>query len=140
MQNDTFVIDASVAVKWFHQEPDTPQAEALEGRIANGEIRAIVPPLLFYEVANALTFKAGSQLKEVIAAHHVLVSLPFQVTEVLYTTLEDAILIARSHHLSVYDAIYIALAIASDAPLVTADKRLAEAVGAPVVLLLSDIS
>jgi predicted nucleic acid-binding protein len=140
MENDTFVIDASVAVKWFHQEPDTRQAEILEERIAGGDIRAIVPPLLFYEVANALTLKAGSHLEEIIAAHHILVSLPFHVTEVLYTILEDAILIARRHRLSVYDAIYVALAIASHASLVTADKKLAEAVGAPVVLLLSDIS
>lgn len=44
--------------------------------------------------------------------------------------------IAHQNHLSVYDAIYVALAILSGATLVTADEKLAETIGSPAVQLL----
>ena len=69
------VLDASVVIKWFHEEAGTDKAEIIQEQIACGEIRAIVPPLLFYEVANVLTLKAGSSIEEVVAAHHVLENL-----------------------------------------------------------------
>lgn len=137
MPANLIVVDASVVVKWFHEEEDTKEAEKLQEQIARGEIRAIVPPLSFYEVANVLTLKAGSAVEEIIAAHHVLENLPFQVVEVIHTVLEEAIRIAHQHHLSVYDAVYVALAILSGATLITADKRLVETIGSPTVQLLS---
>lgn len=138
MENNLIVLDASVVVKWFHEEPDSREAELLQESIAKGELRVVVPPLLFYEVANALTFKAGSAVEQVLAAHKILTSLPFQVVEVIYTILEDAIRIADHHHISVYDAIYVALAISVEASLVTADEKLAKLVGTPTIQLLSE--
>lgn len=138
MQNNAIVLDASVAIKWFHEESDTVDAEAVQEWVANGEVRALVPPLLFYEVANALTFKASSRVEEIIAAHRLLEQMPFQVVEVAHAILEDAIRVAHQHRISVYDAIYIALALFSGARLVTADKKLVGAVKSPVVSLLSD--
>ncbi len=132
------VVDASVAIKWFHEEKDTSQASLLQEQIARGEVRAIVPPLLFYEVANVLTVKAGSETEKVVSACKVLENLPFQVVEVIHTILEEAIRIAHQHHLSVYDAIYVALAILSEATLVTADEKLAQIIGSPTIQLLSD--
>ncbi len=41
--------------------------------------------------------------------------------------LESAWVIARDHGLTVYDSLYLALAVAQQAPLVTADRRLFEA-------------
>lgn len=140
MPSNLVVIDASVAVKWFHEEPDTPQAEALEKRIARGEIRALAPSLLFYEVANALVFKAGSELTEIIAAYNILTGLPFQIVEVVHTLLEDAIRIAHHHRISVYDAIYVALALFSGAVLVTADKKLVDAMHSSTVQHLSEFA
>ena len=136
MPANLIVLDASVVVKWFHEEADTKQAEKLQGQIARGEIVAIVPLLLFYEVANVLTLKAGSEIEEVIAAHHVLENLPFQVVEAIDTVLEEAIRLAYQHRLSVYDAIYLALAILSGATLITADEKLAGTIGSPTVRLL----
>lgn len=136
MPADLIVVDASVAVKWFHEEEDTDIAEKLQEQIARGEIRAIVPPLLFYEVANVLTLKAGSEIEQIVEAHKVLENLPFQVVEVIHTVLEEAIRIAHQNHLSVYDSIYVALAILSGATLITADRKLAETFNSPIVQLL----
>ena len=138
MPANLIVLDASVAIKWFHEESNTDKAERLQDQIARGEIRAIVPPLFFYEVANVLTIKSDSDIEQVIAAHNILESLPFQIIEVVHTILEEAIHIAHEHHLSVYDAIYIALAMLSDATLITADEKLADRIGSPAVQLLSD--
>lgn len=140
MRHDEIVLDASIAVKWFHEEDDTLQAEQLEERIARGEIRAVVPPLFFYEVANALTLKAGFDIQDVVEALRVLDALPLQVVDIPQTLLEDAVLIAREYHLSVYDAIYVALAIATDAPLVTTDRKLAAQMSVPIVTLLGDVA
>lgn len=51
--------------------------------------------------------------------------------------LEDSVRIAREYHISLYDAVYVALAISFEAPLITADKKLAQLVGLPTVQLLS---
>jgi predicted nucleic acid-binding protein len=140
MPGDTIIVDASIAVKWFHEEEDSPSAERLQERIASGEVRAIVPPLLFYEVANVLTLKAGSEVEGIIAAHRVLLHLPFQVMEVVHTVFEDAVRIAHHYRLSVYDAIYVALAIETGSKLVTADRALRDKVDLPIVVSLEEFS
>ena len=138
MPANLIVLDASVVIEWFHEEKDTDRAIILQEQIAQGEVRTLVPPLLFYEVANVLTMKSGSEIEEVINAHQILENLPFQVVEVIHTVLEEAVRIAHQNHISVYDAIYVALAILSDATLVTADEKLAKVIGSPAVQLLSD--
>lgn len=137
MQNNLIVLDASVAVKWFHEEPDTADAEMIQRHIIGGEVRALVPPLLFYEVVNALVFKAGAEVDGIIAAKRVLEQMPFQIVNT-ESMLEDAIRIAHQYHISVYDAIYAALAAFSGALLVTADKKLTNALASPHACLLSD--
>jgi predicted nucleic acid-binding protein len=49
-------------------------------------------------------------------------------------TMEAAIAVALERRLAVYDAAYVVLAEALDAPLVTADRRLAEATEQAVLL------
>lgn len=132
------VLDASVVIKWFHEERDTDRAEKLQEQISKGEVRALVPPLLFYEVANVLTMKAGSEIEQIINAYRILENLPFQVVEVIRTVMEEAVRIAYQNRISVYDAIYVALAILSDATLITADERLANTIGSPTIKLLSE--
>ena len=137
MPSNLIIIDASIAVKWFHEEVDSKQAEALQERIVKGEVRAMVPPLFFYEVANALMFKARSEAEQVSLAHQVLRSMPLQVVEVIYTIFPDAIHIARKYKLSVYDSVYVALAVSTGVPLITADQNLFRVIGAPIAALLS---
>lgn len=138
MQNNLLVLDASIAIKWFHGEPDSEAAERIRDRIVNRELRIVVPSLFFYEVANALTCKAGSEVNAILEAHKVLTGLPLQIVEVINSVLADAIQVAHRHHLSIYDAIYVALAMSIDGILLTADEKLARLVGTPTVQLLKD--
>jgi predicted nucleic acid-binding protein len=48
------VIDASVAVKWFVVEPDSPSAHQLLEAHAWGSTTLVAPDLIVYEVANVL--------------------------------------------------------------------------------------
>jgi predicted nucleic acid-binding protein len=81
------------------------------------------------EVANAILtlHRAGyislADAREVVA---VAVGIPVR-TSALDTLIEPAWEVARERHVSVYDACYIMLAETLDAPLVTADRRLAGA-------------
>lgn len=54
--NDRLVIDASVAIKWLHEEDKTNQALNILDKINHTAITATVPDLIIYEVSNALIY------------------------------------------------------------------------------------
>jgi predicted nucleic acid-binding protein len=130
-----FVIDASVAAKWFLPaagETLTDEALQLLRRYTNGEIRLIVPDLFWAEFANIL-WKAVRQGRWTKGAADAAIAamkdrnLPTAPT---LTLLEEAFTIATTFDRTVYDSLYVALAISSKAQLVTADERLARALAA----------
>ena len=131
----TLVIDASVGAKWFlssKAEPHTEIAAALLKRYAAGELRFVVPDLYWAELGN-IFWKAmllgrwqRSKAEEAIRLARGR-SFPTVSSQLL---LEDAFRISTSFDRSVYDGIYVALAVASNATLVTADERLANALAA----------
>lgn len=138
MRNDLVVLDASIVVKWFHEESDTPLAQSFQERMLAGEIRVSVPPLLFYEVANVLTLKAPSEINAVEEALSSLQTMPFQVVEVMPGILIDGVRLAHQFRISVYDALYVALALFLKGVVITADKKLKEKVNLPCIRLLSE--
>jgi predicted nucleic acid-binding protein len=131
----TFVIDASVAVKWFlpsSQEQYSENAFALLKRYVAGQVRFVVPDLFWAEFGN-ICWKAVRQGRWSQKDAHTAISgtkrrnFPTVSTLVL---LEDAIAIATAFDRSVYDSLYIALALTMKSEFVTADERLANAVAA----------
>ncbi|MEK7407080.1 MAG: type II toxin-antitoxin system VapC family toxin [Acidobacteriota bacterium] len=128
-----YVLDASVAVKWYlisSSEPLLAEADSVLKAYLSGEAELIVPELFFAEFANVF-WKAERQgrcdsrtstraLRSILA--HRLESAP------IVPLLAEAARIARSYSCSVYDAIYLALAIERNATLITADRRLVAAV------------
>ncbi len=138
----TCVLDASVAAKWFLPatgEPLAQEALQLLGRYARGEMRFLVPDLFWPEFANIL-WKAARQgrcsEKTALAALASLKTLELP-TVAARSLAEDALRMAVTFDRTVYDCVYVALAVKSNAPLVTADERLAAALAAhfPVKLL-----
>lgn len=138
----TCVIDASVAAKWLLPSAGEPLAEeALEllRDYVEGRLRMIVPDLFWAELGNIL-WKAV-RLRRIpdstaTKALQVMVgrNLPTVSSRVL---LDDAFAIARTFDRTLYDALYLALAVQSKCPCITADERLARALAAhlPVKLL-----
>ena len=124
-----FVLDASVAVAWLLDDEGEALADAALGQLET-EV-GLVPQFWHLEVRNALL---GAERRRRIRAHEVderlrtLAELPVRTdTEPRIGT---AFVLARTHRLSMYDAMYLELAQRSDAPLATLDEALARAAGA----------
>ncbi len=118
----SFVIDASVALKWFVVETLSEAAEEL--LFSSADLHA--PDLLAVEVTNAAWKKVlrreigQSQAKLMAVAIH-------RGGPTLYPSelfIERALEIAFALAHPVYDCLYLACAESLEAPLVTADARL----------------
>ena len=118
-----FVAQEPNAVGWIH-------------RVAAREILPAWPAHLYVEVAHSLLRltrarqispgRASESLSDVLAIRGQVGSAQ--------TLVEAAFALALERRLSVYDAAYVVLAEVLDAPLVTADRRLAEATEQAVLL------
>jgi predicted nucleic acid-binding protein len=90
-------------------------------------VRAFVPDLIYAEVVNALgRYVRVGQLEPDDAAEllQYVIELPFESTPCAELA-ADAFELANSRGASGYDAMYLALAEATGAVLITADRRLA---------------
>ncbi len=126
-----FVVDASVAVKWFLPEI---HAEAAS-RVLSGGHNLLVPDLVFPEVGNILwkRVRAGEVTpEEAEVVMQTLGALPLAVHP-SWPLVLPALEIAVQTQRTVYDSLYLALAVREDAALVTADERLYNALqGTPL--------
>jgi predicted nucleic acid-binding protein len=117
-----YVIDASVAVQWFLPEP---QSEAAN-RLRNKGNQLYVPRLFFLELDNVILKHVRRKRLSPAAAGHIRSALgqnPFRIHS--DETLRDgAFDVAGKSGCSLYDALYLALAVNLGEQLVTADRRL----------------
>jgi predicted nucleic acid-binding protein len=116
----TFVIDASIAIKWVVEESGTPEAVRLLGR-AN----LVAPDLLIPECANILLKKVQKDeltKEEVLLAARILQTAEIELVP-MRTMLEPAVRIAVELNHPAYDCVYLALAIDRDCPFATADEQ-----------------
>ena len=131
----TLVLDASVAAKWFLPAEDetlVPQALDLMARHAKSELRFIVPGIFWAEMGNIFwkavrARRCPRQYAEESAAS---LQEKFLTTVSSRELMSDALAIAITFDRTVYDSLYVALAVSHNAPLVTADERLANALAA----------
>lgn len=125
---DIFVLDASVAVKWFFTEPASEKAIQFFDRLDRGEIRIVVPEMFFLEVANACWKSVRTRIVPVETAEAYLdrlLGLPLESyadKDLADVALENAL----RFDISVYDGLYLAVAEIYAAPFVTADRPLFE--------------
>jgi len=122
-----YVVDASVAVKWYIPETLTEKAvQILESRHKSGT-SLWAPDLIFPEMGNVLWKKAAHNelLEEEVKAVAAALSAVFPVKLYESTLLLPAALeLALAFHSTVYDCLYLALAVTRNALLVTADQKL----------------
>ena len=135
------VIDASVVVQLFFEEQHSEAAERCLKRVGD----LLAPDLVWVEVANVIWKRQRrgdiSQEDSLGIAGQVL-SLPLR-TYSSSDLMADALELAIRFDRSVYDSLYLALAIRSKSCMVTADKRLANALAdtpvAKYVLWIGDL-
>lgn len=126
------VLDASVAVKWlplFAHEPYVAEAQTWLLRRAIGDVALLVPGFFWVEVASVLWKAVRRQLCQPAEAETALETLRGLDIATLSTTslVNPALTIALTHNRSVYDSLYVALAVRSKAEFLTADEKLANA-------------
>jgi predicted nucleic acid-binding protein len=126
-----YVVDANVVAKWF--VPERLSEEALG--LLDGVHELATPDLLWPEVGNVLWKKARAlelTPKEAADVVQALERLPLTVFP-SRLLLEAALEIALRTERTVYDSLYLALAVALECRLATADERLANAMaGGPL--------
>jgi len=119
-----WIVDASVAAKWFRPVDREPEGEL--AREAIGRLAIRTTSLGFYEVGNVLTCNSGWADEEVGNALRLMRELcgePFELTpEDHYAVAE----LARAHNLTFYDASYVAIANRVGRRVLSADSDLVE--------------
>jgi predicted nucleic acid-binding protein len=124
-----FVIDSSVAMKWFVVEALRPKAIRLRDDFKNGTHELLAPDLFPTEIANVLlVIEKAKRIAPGDAATllaQALLSLPAIIAAV--PLLPRAQEIAKKHQRSVYDCLYVALAELEQCDFVSADDKLVNA-------------
>jgi len=121
------VVDASVGIKLFLDEPLADRAAALFAHLCdNPPAYFYVPDLFFIECANILWKHVRRfHYPEHIALQNIndLASLRLRPAA-MQSLAEDALTLAIQHGCTTYDAAYVTLAAHLSVPLVTADEAL----------------
>ncbi len=125
------VVDASVALKWYFEEPGQVAANRVLEDAIRGERDLLAPDLIVPEFVNVLwkKIRRGECTRE--TAGEVLELWETDRPELLSSAdlAPRSLALATALEHSVYDCLYLAAAIEYDASFVTADRRLARAAG-----------
>jgi predicted nucleic acid-binding protein len=129
------VLDVSVAVKWalpLSGERLTAEALELLNHFGKGKIDFLVPDLFWVELGNVLwraarVGRCGPKDAEAALLAMRSRNLPTVASDQL---LEHAVSIALTFDRTMYDSMYVALAVQAHCELITADERLANALAA----------
>ena len=121
------VVDASVAAKWLLPEPDSDLAARL---LDEPDVAFHVPELFDAELGNVLwkrVRRGDLDANDATATAKLIEAIPARRHRHA-DLVQGALALALALSITVCDALYVALAIALDAKLVTADRWLAERV------------
>ncbi|HUP49500.1 MAG TPA: type II toxin-antitoxin system VapC family toxin [Thermoanaerobaculia bacterium] len=117
-----YVVDTSVAVAWYLPEDFSAGARRWQEKLLEGKIRGVVPTLHFYEFGNVLrTLVRRGQIAADLAAevYDIHLEAPLELIEPDRTLLLQR---ALEYDATVYDAVYISLALELDATILTAER------------------
>ena len=126
-----FVLDASVALRWFLDNPVPVYANRVKQMFLKGT-RAVVPALWHLEMGNGLAIAERRSVLTSADVDRAMINLEQIVTQAVDTdsglvSARQSLVTARSFQLSAYDAVYLDLARRERLPLATLDERLRSA-------------
>jgi len=128
-QKKRYVLDTSVITKWYYkkEEEDLYDASIIYDILGSKNYIFFAPDLLIYELLNIYRIKLALDnlsINKIISELYDLIV----ILGINKDTFSKAFLTARKLNISFYDSIYLSLSEDLDALLITADKKLYEAV------------
>ena len=127
MPGRQIVCDASVIVKWVIKEDYSDYARKIRIDHLNGRVTVIIPSIAIAEVANALR---KYYLRGLISADYLRKALNLlrdsllSVYDITWESVINASELSIKYGISIYDAIYIDLAMRLNTVMYTADEAL----------------
>lgn len=126
-----YVVDTSVAVKWYveREESDTAPARKLLEAFARGDCILRAPEFLLFEIANALLMghrRGATVVKQILSQVQ---NLELELETLKPPVLAKAVEIAAECSATIYDSYFLALAIETGSVLVTADDAFVRKAG-----------
>ena len=136
-----FVLDASVALRWFLDKSVPPYANQVKRLLIAGT-PALVPALWHLEMANALVVAERRRILAADDVNRALRDIELLLANAIETdtslvTVRQSSVMARAFNLSAYDASYLDLAKREGLPLATLDDPLRIAAKQARVAILS---
>jgi predicted nucleic acid-binding protein len=122
----TPVIDTSALVKYVLPEEDSSAAEKLVASHHAGMVNLIAPEYILVESANVLwkhLQRHNVRPEEAVTSFRALTDLGMRLVP-NGDLLEDALILAADNGITVYDALFCALAVRENVPLITSDNAL----------------
>jgi predicted nucleic acid-binding protein len=119
-----FVVDASLVIKWFVPEVHSEAARRWLGASHD----YVAPDLLFAEAGNAVWKKVRREELEETEGRQLAMDLAQVAVETVATRslLQDALALALTAGITVYDAMYLTLAVRLETEVITGDDRFAD--------------
>lgn len=123
------VIDANVGIKRFIRDPLTPKVRQLFDTLYYPQTAIYIPDLFYIETANIFWKYVRAGLYTPTETQKDLVTLkafPLRVTSTA-ELMEEATSIGLTYNITAYDGAYVALSQRVNAPLLTLDQKLVNA-------------
>lgn len=123
------VLDASVAVKWFHEEEFADEALKIRDASDRGRLELIVPSIFPYEVINALRRPPNLFDREQLKSAGESLELRALLGENVHKgDLNGTMELSLKYSINPYDASYLLLANRFKTVVITADKKLSKSI------------
>ena len=137
-----YVVDASILVKWFlhQQDADRDRALALRELHVSGRSTLFIPQLALLEVLNVVRFSPKAKEEDGELALEALQDLHLETKPLEPDLLRKANAIAWAYKITIYDALYVALAEQVGYPFITSDETMIRKLtGHSIVLPLREL-
>jgi predicted nucleic acid-binding protein len=124
-----YVIDSNICIKLFIPDPLTAKADTLFLNLQNSGTQFFVPDLFYIEFTNVLWKYVRARqytVEQSEIAIRRIQAFPLNITSTK-DLIADAIKLSVTYGISAYDASYVALSQRTNAPLLTLDAKLANA-------------
>jgi len=118
------VLDASAVVKLFREEEETHKMRQIISVLYKKKIVSIyAPSLLLVELVHALKKTEGLTMQDVFEALEALKKLHLNIVDIEHM-MNRAVELTFTYNVTIYDAVYVALAELVNGILITYDKEL----------------